>query len=73
MDNEGVHDADVGHVPVREGLADPSAHVVAHVEAARPTVDVRVLEARLADGRRVDDAHHLLEKKTGKLILERIL
>ena len=56
----GAHDADVGHVPVRKRLADPPAHVVAQVEPARPPVDVRVLETRLAHRRRVDNAYELI-------------
>ena len=73
VESENVHDADVGHVPVREGLADTSAHVVAHVEAARPPIDVRVLKARLADGWRVDDAHHLLEVVGHQPVVERLV
>ena len=73
MESENLHDTDVGHVPMRECLAYTSAHVVAHVEASRPPVDVRVLEARLADGRRVDDTHHLLEVVGHQPVEERLI
>ena len=50
-----------GRAMVPEDGVDLVALLVRDVEAARAAVDVRELLARLADDRRVDDRHHLVD------------
>ena len=67
-DHRGVRDPGV-----RQDRLDAVPVLVGDVQAAAAPVDVVILLARLADDRRVDDRHHLVDVLEGQAVEERLV